>query len=183
MSSDSTYPGRASRRAGNEPPPRKRASVGAAVAVLITAAIIGFGGGAIAANAGDNEEPSTADPTDSTSDPPAEPTDEAGDEPTLTLSSPQDGAEVASGEEGQIDLEGAIDPPAGGVTLTVERSFDGDTWEPFGSSGPQTTETGDDGAYSYNLWSGRDGDNYFRMVGEGLESNPIVVTVVSEDDD
>lgn len=186
MSSDGSYPTRASRRA-ERAPQTSRAPAGTAAAILILAAILGFGGGALAGNAGgDNQEAaaqSTADPgSDTTADEEAEADDPEDEEatPGVTLRSPQDGGTVASGD--QIDFEGQIDPPVGGVTLTVERSLDGgDNWETFGSSGPITAETRDDGTFSTYVYSQREGPNHFRLVGQGpdgwLESNAVVVTI------
>ena len=186
MSSDGSYPTRASRRAEREPQ-TSRASAGTAAAILILAAILGFGGGALAGASGNNG----ADPTtESTADPGSDTTAGPGEEPdepeetdasaAVTLTSPQDGGTVSGGD--QINFEGRIEPAVPGVTLTVERSLDGgDNWETFGSSGPITADTRDDGSFSTHVFSQREGANHFRMVGQGpdgwLESNEVIVTI------
>jgi hypothetical protein len=194
---DDTYGGRSSRRAaGREPTGKKRASAGTATAILIFAAILGFGGGAIAGNSGgDNGDPGTAledtdnstdgeENSDSEEDADDQPSEEAPGE-GVTLTSPADGGEVASGEGGRFTLEGSTNPPAPGVALTVERSLDGgSTWADAGSS-RLTTTTENDGTFETTVWSGREGQNMYRVVGEGpngpLMSNEIVVTVVAGD--
>lgn len=196
MSSEGSYPTRSSRRAEREPQ-TQRASAGTAAAVLILAALLGFGGGALAGNAGGGEEPVaevSPDPgTDGTEDAdaqePDEPEETAVDNGIL-LSSNQAGGEVQQGESGctdddssgcKIEIEGNINPPRAGVSLTVERSLDGGaTWEPFATS--VTVETDNDGYFSTYFWSGRAGENQFRVVGNDTDadivSNTVSVTVV-----
>jgi hypothetical protein len=187
-----SYGGRNSRRADREPSGPKKASVGTATAILIFAAILGFGGGAIAANSGGGEDeappaagadgtesPGTDDDNSDGEDGASEDTNDAAPGEGISLSSPQDGGEVASGDSGTIEVQAVLDSPEGGVTLRVERSLDGgSSWDSFCDS--CTDETTNNGSYSTNFWSGQAGANLFRVVGpDGLVSNTITVTVVA----
>jgi hypothetical protein len=196
MSSDGTYSGRGSRRADRDVPTAKRASAGAAVAILIVTAILGFGGGALFGNASGGEDPQAPaaagsdGAVDATESPDAE--EGTGGEETepsadgaLTLESSFDGGTAVAGEDGD-DIEFTIrsNPPQDGLTVELERSLDGGaTWEPFGTSG-QVYTLDSDGTKTTSVWSGREGDNHLRVVekdGSGnivRESNVIVVTVV-----
>lgn len=196
MSSDATYPGRGSRRADRDAPAAKRASAGAAAAILIVTAILGFGGGALLGNASGGEDPQTpsAASTEGTDDTGSSDTEENTDgaeeteapaDGSLTLESTFDGGTAVAGEGGDdIEFTISTNPPEGGLTVELERSLDGgSTWEPFGSGG-QVYTLDSDGTKTTTIWSGRAGENHLRVVekdGSGnivRESNVIVVTVV-----
>jgi hypothetical protein len=200
MSSDGTYPGRASRRVDREPPAAKRASAGAAAAILIIMAIFGFGGGVLLGNAsggepqtpgadtsGDPNSPETAPADDGDGD-----TDETSGDLEITLSSPKDGGQARAGTSGDDpgeDIEFAIatNPAASGLLVELQRSTDGGTtWEQFGTSG-QVYTLGPDGTHTTSVWSGRVGENQLRIVhtddqGNEVISNPITVELVADDD-
>lgn len=196
MSSDGTYSGRGTRRADRDAPTVSRASAGAAVAILIITAILGFGGGAFLGNASGGEDSQTpaAAGTDGTGDTAESPDGEGADgeeqtdppgDGSLTLESSFDGGTAVAGEDGDdIEFTVRTNPPEDGLTVELERSLDGGTtWEPFGSGG-QIYTLESDGTKTTSVWSGREGDNHMRVVekdGSGnivRESNVIVVTVV-----
>jgi hypothetical protein len=195
-------PRRSSRR--REPAGPTKVQGSTAAAILVFVAIVGFGIGAILANAGGGEDPDTTEndpaaagsptaPADDTADEPddaqTEDSSDDGDEPAggagITLTSLQDGGDVAADESGTIGVQAALDSGEDGVTLSLERSLDnGQTWEPFCDN--CTKETSGGGTFSSDFWSGRPGENQFRVVGpDGLVSNAIIVNLVegSGDDD
>jgi hypothetical protein len=192
MSSEGTFSSRGSRRTDRDVPTANRASAGAAAAILIFTAILGFGGGALFGNAsGDAQTPAASDGTSGTESPDGQ-QDPDGDEETespgdgsLTLDSTFNGGTAVAGEDGD-DIEFTIktNPPVGGLTVELQRSLDGGTtWEQFGSGG-QIYTLDSDGTKTTTVWSGRAGDNHLRVVekdGAGnvvRDSNVIVVTVV-----
>jgi hypothetical protein len=194
MSSDGTYSGRGSRRADRDVPTAKRASAGAAVAILIVTAILGFGGGALFGNASGGEDPQTpaaagTEGTGDTAESPEEGTDGEETEPpgdgSLSLESSFDGGTAVAGEDGDdIEFTISTNPPEDGLTVELERSLDGGTtWEPFGTDG-QVYTLESDGTKTTSVWSGREGENHLRVVEKDAsgnivrESNVIVVTVV-----
>ena len=152
-----------------------RASRGAAAAILVAAAVVGFGGGVIAGSAVGSEDPgneSSASPSASLS--PSDTPEPA----AVTLSS----AKTAFATNEKIDLTGALEPAAGGVELKVERSLNGSDWDSFPDPEDQVTATTkDDGTFSTYVQTGREGENQFRVVGlvgeDVIESEPVVVTV------
>lgn len=151
-----------------------RASRGAAAGTLISAAIIGIGGGAIAGNAGDG--PGAAPPS---SPPASSPTESAAPASGITLSSTQ--TSVAPGD--RIEFTGRLEPAAAGITFTVERKIDDGDFETFpgGDKPPITVETGEDGSFSTYVQSSREGQTQWRVVGQVgedfLESVPVAVTI------
>jgi hypothetical protein len=155
-----------------------RASRGAAATTLLVAAVVGFGGGAIAGNAGLGEAAAGTD--QNTNTPPsaaASPSDTASED-AVTLSA----AKTAFTANERIDLTGALEPPAPGIEFKVERSLNGSDWDSFpDADDPVTVTTKDDGTFSTFVQTGRSGENQFRVVGqvgdEFLESDPVVVTV------
>jgi len=209
MSYNDSYdePRRSNRRAPREPAGPAKIQGSTAAAILVFVAIVGFGIGAIIANTGGGEEPTTTteedpnqpiDPSDSadnTTDQPddsqtEDPNDDNGDDngevtggDGITLTSEQDGGEVQKDSDGTIEVQAALDSGEDGVTLSVERSLDGgQEWEPFCDA--CTKETSGSGAFSSSFWSGRAGENQFRVVGpDGLASNPITVNVVDSGED
>lgn len=154
-----------------------RASRGAAAAILVAAAVVGFGGGAVAGSALGSEDPaqgsgSSASPSasQSPSDTPAS--------AAITLSA----AKTAFAANEKIDLTGLLEPAAGGVELKVERSLNGSDWDSFPDpDGQITATTKDDGTFSTYVQTSREGENQFRVVGQVgedfIESEPVVVTV------
>jgi hypothetical protein len=170
MSSDGSYPTRASRRA-ERAPQSSRASAGTAAAILILAAILGFAGGALAGNSGgDSEDPSAESTADVGSDAPDDATDDEPDEPaeedaasSVTLNASP--GSVSAG--GRIDLTGRIDPPVANVELRVERSIgDTESWDTFPSADdPVTATTNANGEFSTWVQSSRQGVNYWKVVG------------------
>lgn len=192
MSSDGSYPTRASRRAERAPQQSGRASAGTATAILIIAAIIGFAGGAIAGNSanGGNDEPlagETQDPvTDSSPDNASDDgNDENGDdnesEPGGGVTLNASPSSVSAGD--RIDLTGRIDPPAANVELRVERSVgDTESWDSFpNADDPVTATTNANGEFSTWVQSSRQGVNHWKLVGtvdgEFVESNVVEVTI------
>jgi hypothetical protein len=192
MTSDGSYPTRASRRA-ERAPQRSRASVGTAIAILIVAAIIGFAGGAIA---GSN---SGGQPADQTTETAGDPTADASPDDTSETETDENGnddgdgngsdritlnaspSSVSAGD--RIDLTGRIDPPVAGVELRVERSVGStDAWDSFpGADNQVTATTNANGEFSTWVQSSRQGVNYWKLVGtvdgEFAESNVVEVTI------
>jgi hypothetical protein len=199
MSSDGTYSGRGSRRADRDVPAAKRASAGAAVAILIVTAILGFGGGAFFGNASGGENPQTpaaatdagtSGGTDASDTDPTEDSDESpppGDGTIVARSSFDGGQAVAAdgGDCGDCDLiDLAVEAPSlSGETLWLERSLDGGaTWEPFGTS-PRSVTLDGNGSGSDQIFSGRVGENQYRWVlrdGDNVieSSNVIIIDLV-----
>ncbi len=197
MSSDGTYySSRGSRRPARDEPAPKRASAGAAAAILLITALLGFGGGALLGNAtgDDPQTPAAAGANgtaDSTETPGSEPTDEEtpGDG-TITVQSSFDGRQAVAANGGDCGDCDIIDltvqaPSLAGETLWLERSLDGGTtWEQFGSS-PRSVTLNSGGVGSDQIFSGRPGENQFRYVlRDGDEvvqaSNVIVVELVPQ---
>jgi len=154
-----------------------RASGGAAAGTLITAAIIGLGGGAIAGSAGGGDPgagPGGTSPPASSS-----PSESAAPASGITLSSTQ--TSVAPGD--RIEFTGRLEPAAAGITFTVERKIDDGAFETFpgGDKPPITVETGEDGSFSTYVQSSREGQTQWRVVGQVgedfLESEPVAVTI------
>lgn len=192
MSSDGTYPRRASRRGARASQQSSRVSPSSAAAVLIMAGILGFIGGAIVGAAGGDPEgaaaaTNTATQTPGEGDASGEESPEASpgnDEGDHTVSLVADPTTVGINE--RIDLAGNLEPPVEGVTLRVERRLEGEDWTPFGNE-PVVTETRDDGSFSTWVQTGREGTNEFRLVGEvdgeRIESQTVTVTVQGSGDD
>ena len=195
-------PRRSSRR--REPAGPTKVQGSTAAAILVFVAIVGFGIGAILANAGGGEDPDTTENDPAAASSPSVPADDGTDEPDdtqtedssgdddgdepaggegITLSSLQDGGEVAGDDSGTIEVQAALDSGEEGVTLSLERSLDsGQSWEPFCEQ--CTKETSGGGTFASSFWSGRLGENQFRVVGpDGQVSNAISVTVVEASDD
>lgn len=188
-------PRRPSRRATREPAGPAKVQGSTAAAILVFVAIVGFGIGAIIGNSGgDDQDPAAAQeqdgaplgsPSDQTTSPDeaeSEGDEENGDDEVaggqgITATSQQDGGEVAADESGTIEVQATLDSGEEGVTLRPQRSLDGgQTWEDFCDA--CVAETTGNGTYSTNFWSGRAGENLFRIVGpNGLASNPITVNV------
>jgi hypothetical protein len=156
-----------------------RASRGAAAAILVAAAVVGFSGGVIAGNAVGSEDPNAAGGSESSASPAASqsPSDT---EPAaaITLSA----AKTAFATNEKIDLTGVLEPAAEGVELKVERSLNGSDWDSFPDPEDQVTaKTKNDGTFSTFVQTGREGENQFRVVGlvgeVSIESEPVVVTV------
>jgi hypothetical protein len=150
------------------------ASPRSVVAILLTAAAVGFGGGAYAGNSGDDagDAPSTV----TTATP--SPSESATPTSTITLTAAQ--SSVAASE--RIDMTGRLQPPVAGVELTVERSLNGSDWDTFpDADDPVTVTTDDNGEFSTYVLTGRSGENQFRVVGQVgdafLESEPVAVTI------
>ncbi len=162
-----------------------RASGGALAAILITAAIVGFAGGAYVGNqsgttasgsestSGQSESPGQDGSTNG--EPDSEETDEEGtDEAGLSLSA---GSESVSSSE-RIDLSGTVEPAEEGIALTLERSVDGGEWKTFTLNTPLTTNS--DGSFSTWVQTGQTGENSFRVVREDdseVVSDPVAVNV------
>ena len=145
-----------------------RASRPAVAAVLVTAAAVGFAGGAVAGQQvgviADPEVAATAEPT-----PTAEATPEAG------ISLNADPASASANQD--VRLEGNLEPAMGGVSLQVQRSLDGGDWQEF----PVTTTSREDGTFGVTVRTGRSGVNRFRVVGtvegEPMTSNEAPVSI------
>lgn len=161
-------------------PMSSRASGGALAASLITAAIVGFSGGAYFGTQADDDPPpddtsEVADPTDGGTDATTPSEDEPDDEAAesgLTLTADQ--TAVAPNE--QIDLSGSISPAEGGVEVQVQRSIDDGEWEDF----PANWTTNDDGTFSGYIYSQREGVNSIRVVrgdDDSVVSEPVQVTI------
>ena len=157
-----------------------RASRGAAAAILVTAAVVGFGGGVIAGNAVGSEDPNAAEGSESSASPAASqsPSDTPEPAAAVTLSA----AKTAFGANEKIDLTGVVEPAAEGVELKVERSLNGSDWDSFPDPEDQVrATTKNDGTFSTFVQTGREGENQFRVVGlvgeDFIESEPVVVTV------
>ena len=198
MSSDGTYySGRGSRRADRDSPAATRASAGAAAAILIITAVLGFGGGALLGNAGGDPQTPAAAGVDGTADntdaPDGEPSDDAtppAGDGTIVAQSSFDGGQATAangGDCGDCDLiDLAVEAPSlAGETLWLERSLDGGTtWEQFGTS-PRSVTLNSSGVGSDQIFSGRAGENQFRYVlRDGDEivqaSNVVVVELVPQ---
>jgi hypothetical protein len=150
------------------------ASPRSVVAILLTAAAVGFGGGAYAGNAGDDAGNAPA----TTATPSGSPSASATPTSTITLTAAQ--SAVAASE--RIDMTGRLQPPVAGVELMVERSLNGSDWDTFpDADDPVTVTTDDNGEFSTYVQTGRSGENQFRVVGQVgdafLESEPVVVTI------
>ncbi|HEX6233866.1 MAG TPA: hypothetical protein VFZ63_12140 [Jiangellaceae bacterium] len=179
MSSDGTYPSRGSRRAGRDAPAPRRASAGAATAILILTAILGFGGGALLSNAGGDDPQAPAAASDdgaggSTDAPDSEATEGSDESPapddgTILAQSSYDGGQATAadgGECGDCDyIDFSVEAPSlTGETLWLERSLDGGTtWEQFGTS-PRSVTLDSSGKGTDQIFSGRAGENQFRWV-------------------
>lgn len=143
-----------------------RASRPATVAVLLTAAVLGFAGGAlIGQQTGSGGVPDAA----ATAVPGPEATPESG----ITLNA--DPTTASANQD--IRLDGSLVPATGGITLQVERSLDGGEWQEF----PVTTTSRDDGTFGVTVRTSRAGENRFRVVGEvdgaPMASNEVPVSV------
>ena len=166
-----------------------RASGGALAASLITAAIIGFAGGAYfgtqtgnassgsGGSAGANR---SADPEGEQSGGDAgggESTDDASGEVELSLAlSDPEQAEVAPGD--CVDVSGALNPPVAAVKVQLQRSDEGGEWERFPSIEPWTTD--ENGEFGGFACSQREGVNALRVVrsdDDSVVSDPVEVTV------
>lgn len=147
------------------------ASRGAAAAVLVAAAAVGFGGGAMIAT---GEVGGTASPGPAASRTP-EPTGSPTDEAATAISLSAEPTSVGANET--VRLTGRLEPPAGGVSLQVQRSLDGGDWSDF----PVTATTREDGSIDITVESGRAGENRFRLTGQvnGQEvvSDEVAVTI------
>lgn len=161
-----------------------RASGGALAASLITAAIIGFGGGAYFGSQSGGDD--TPNPSETTSGDSTTPVGEApaGGETPATETPAGDGAltlaaaQTEIGAGGQIDFSGSLDPPEEGVQLRLERSIDGGDWETFPLNNQPVTNA--DGAFSTYASTSQAGTNSFRLVREdddSVVSNEVQVTV------
>lgn len=160
-----------------------RASGGALAASLITAAIVGFVGGAYVgtqsggsgAEAASDETPAATDDANApTGDPTADSPSPSPTDSGLNLTAAKES--VAANE--RFDLTGAIEPAEEGVQLRLERSVDGGEWSEFDLSTPLTTDAGG----SFRTWviTGREGVNSFRVVrtdDDSVVSNEVEVTV------
>jgi hypothetical protein len=145
-----------------------RASRPAVAAVLVTAAVFGFAGGAVVRQQvgalADPEAAATAAPV---------PTEDATPDPGISLA-----ADPASASANQdVRLEGSLEPALGGVDLQVERSLDGGDWQEF----PVTTTSREDGTFGVTVRTSRSGENRFRVVGtvDGapMASNEVPVSI------
>lgn len=150
------------------------ASPATAVAVLVAALVLGFGGGVIAGRVG---ELWAGDGTPSAPATSAIPTETA---PASSISLTAEQTSVSPND--QIDMVGQLEPPQGGVELVVERSLDGGDWSAFpDADDPVTVTTDDDGSFSTYVVTGRTGQNQFRVVGEVgeelLASEPVTITI------
>ena len=156
-----------------------RASRGAAAAILVTAAVVGFGGGVIAGSAVGSEDPGAAEGSESSASAAASQSPSDTPEPAaITLSA----AKTAFATNEKIDLTGVVEPAAEGVELKVERSLNGSDWDSFPDPEDQVrATTKNDGTFSTFVQTGREGENQFRVVGlvgeDFIESEPVVVTV------
>ncbi|TDE11842.1 hypothetical protein [Jiangella asiatica] len=154
-----------------------RASGGALAASLITAAIVGFAGGAYVGGQQGGEEPgsSASTPPESTTpvgETPATPTEEATAGVTLSA----DPTSVAPNED--ISLAVSIEPAEEGVELQIQRSVDGGEWENFPNVNLITTDANGQGTSRLN--SQREGVNSFRVVrvdDDSVVSNAVEVTI------
>ncbi len=146
---------------------------------LVTAAVVGFGGGALIATAGGDG----SDPRDVTTGPtagagtqaPTTPAETSEPATAITLQST-----VTSSPPGvEIPFSGTLTPGAGGITLTVQRN-NGDGWNNFGTS-PVTTTTRDDGSFTTSIITRQAGAAEFRVIGQvdGAEvaSNAVPITI------
>jgi hypothetical protein len=168
-------------------PMSSRASGGALAASLITAAIVGFGGGAYFGSQSGGDTPTASETTTGDSTTPVGETPADGETPPATETPAGDGtptltaAQTSVAANERIDLTGTIDPPAEGVVLNIQRSVDGGDWEDFPEPGaPLTTTTNADGAFSTYVTTGRSGTNAFRVVradDDSVVSNEVQVTV------
>ena len=154
-----------------------RASRGAAAAILVAAAVVGFGSGVIAGNAVGSEDPAAGG---SSTSPSASQSPSNTPEPAAAISMSAAKAAFAANEK--IDLTGVLEPAAGGVELKVERSLNGSDWDSFPDPEDQVrATTKNDGTFSTFVQTGREGENQFRVVGlvgeDFIESEPVVVTV------
>jgi hypothetical protein len=165
-----------------------RASGGALAASLITAAIIGFAGGAYfgtqadgSANANAAPPSSGTDGPSSTGGPDASPPSGQTGSPGAT-GQPTDGGLTLTAQEtsvaasDRINLSGTLSPPEAGVEIRIQRSIDGSAWEDF----PVTMTTRDDGTFSGWIQSQRTGVNSIRVVrGDAttVVSNAVEVTI------
>ena len=157
-----------------------RASGGALAASLITAAIIGFAGGAYFGTqsggdeAGDGSTPSNSASTPAGQNPPEGGAADGGaPEETEAASGLQLSSAVTAVESnGRIDLSGSITPPTPDVELQLQRSIDGGEWENFDVS--MTTKA--DGEFSGWIQSRRTGRNSLRVV--RADDNTVMSNVV-----
>lgn len=165
-----------------------RASGGALAASLITAAIVGFAGGAYigtqTGNASSGSESSADGGDDATApqDDPSnggnggdEPTEEASDEVALSLELDDPAqAEVAPGD--CVAMSGALNPPVAEVSVQLQRKLDGADWAAF----PVSWSTKEDGSFGGSACSDREGTNSYRVVrvdDDSVASEPVEVTV------
>ena len=149
-------------------------SPGTATAVLVTALVLGFGGGAFVGTLGGRTDAAASPTTASSSAAPTETT------PPSSISLSAEQTSVSPSE--QIDMTGRLEPPVDGVELIIERSLDGGEWGVFpDADDPVTVTTDEDGTFSTYVITGRTGENRFRVVGqvddELLESEPVTVTI------
>jgi hypothetical protein len=151
------------------------ASPGTATAVLVAALVLGFGGGAVAGNLTD---PTNAEAASPSAGPSSTGPTETTPASSISLSAEQNN--VSPNE--RINMNGQLEPAAGGVELIVQRSLDGGKWGVFpDADDPVTVTTADDGSFSTWVVTGRTGENRFRVVGdvgdETLESEQVTVTI------
>lgn len=157
-----------------------RASGGAFAACLITAAIVGFAGGAFFGTQAGAEEPNGSPSiTNTTSAPPGGNGDNPGGEETEPAATGVtiEAAQESVGANERIDLTGALEPPEEGIELRLERSVDGGEWQAFADI---TATTNADGGFSTWVQTGQAGENTFRFVradDDAVASNEVTVTV------
>lgn len=172
-------------------PMSSRASGGALAASLITAAIVGFAGGAYF---GTQAEGASADDPGAQGTTPGTSTG-GGTEPGETPSAgettegtdPAGGVtlavqQTAVGPNERIDLSGTVEPAAADLVLRLQRRVDDGEWEDFPESGADqlTATTRDDGTFGTWVTTGQSGQNAFRFVladDDQVVSNEVEVTV------
>jgi hypothetical protein len=160
------------------PSPSGGPSRGSTVLILLTAALVGFLGGALAAvTTGTDQDlalPGSSPAVTSPVAPTPSPTTGSTAAPaTLTLAADRGRAKT----DELIRLEGRLEPASGGVRLQVQQSVDGADFVDF----PVTAQTRSDGSYGVWVRTGRVGSNQFRMVtqvqGRSVVSPPVLVQI------
>ncbi|WP_157553217.1 hypothetical protein [Jiangella gansuensis] len=159
----------------------RRASGGALAASLITAAIVGFAGGAYVGSQNGADEPGSASTPPGSTTPvgetPDAPATDGSEDPTSTgITLAAEPTSVAPSQD--INLSVSTEPAEAGIELQIQRSVDGGEWENFPNVSLIVTDAS--GAGTSRLNSQRTGTNSFRVVrvdDGSVMSNEVQVTI------
>lgn len=158
-------------------PPRTapRPHLGAALAAIVMAGIVGFLGGGLLGAVGFGI-PNPAEVVQRAVAPDADTSSEdSAATPSPTISLEADRREAARNQ--RIQLTGGTSPPAAGTTLDVQRSQDGGPFQLF----PVSVVTDAQGEFYTEVATQQTGESLFRVfgevAGERIASNAVPVTI------